>query len=204
MSENKKTYSSKELNTLINYVDTGANSDKTAVINRCKRAGIEVEVLPTKRGQPNQYVIISNNLNLPNEVWVPCYYCADWEVSTEGRIRKIVGKRLMGHQDDKNQYIRVCTIDPNTGKSTNQQLNRLIYFSFHPELLPNKDYIQIDHINGQRTDNRLINLQPLTAIENTKKRDDEQARIKTLTTELILKYGYKKVEEILQNLLTND
>lgn len=203
MTENK-IYSAKELNAMINYVDEGTNSDKKSVINRCKRAGIIVEALPTKRGQPNQYIILNNELNLPNEIWVNCYYCSDWEVSNLGRIRKIIGKRLMGSQDNKNQYVRVCTIDPDTGKTTNQQLNRLIYFSFFPELLPNKDNIQIDHINGKRSDNRLENLQALTAISNTQKRDDEQARIKTLTTKLILKYGYKKVEEIFQNLLTND
>lgn len=200
-----KIYSSKELNTMVNYTDKqGTNSDKHSIINRCKKAGIIVEALPTKRGLPNQYIIISNNLNLPDEIWVPCYFCSEWEVSNMGRIRKIIGKRLMGHCDPQNNYIRVCTVDPETGKSTNQQLNRLIYFSFHPELLPDKDNIQIDHINGQRLDNRLENLQPLTAVENTLKRDENQSRIKTLTTELILKYGYKKVEEIFQNLLTNE
>lgn len=203
MTENK-IYSAKELNAMINYIDEGTNSDKNSVINRCRRAGIIVEALPTKRGQPNQYIILSNELNLPNEIWVNCYYCSEWEVSNLGRIRKIIGKRLMGSQDNKNQYVRVCTINPDTGKTTNQQLNRLIYFSFFPELLPNKDNIQIDHINGIRSDNRLENLQALTAISNTQKRDDEQACIKTLTTKLILKYGYKKVEEIFQNLLTND
>ena len=101
MTENK-IYSAKELNAMINYIDEGTNSDKNSVINRCRRAGIIVEALPTKRGQPNQYIILSNELNLPNEIWVNCYYCPDWEVSNLGRIRKIIGKRLMGSQDNKN------------------------------------------------------------------------------------------------------
>lgn len=200
----QKIYNSKELNELIGYVDkTGNNSYARALINRCAKAGIKIEQLPTKRGCPNQYIILENNFIIPNEQWIDCYYNKEWEVSDQGRIRKKDTKRLMGYSAEEGDYLRVCTIDPQTNKSTNKQVNRLIYFSFHPELLLNEKNIQIDHLNGIRTDNRLENLQPLSAIDNTHLRDNNQGRIKTLTTELILQFGYEKVEKIFQNLLTN-
>ena len=106
----------------------------------------------------------------------------------------------MGSADCENDYVRVCMIE--NGKTSNKQLNRLIYFSFHPDLIKNSNNIQIDHINGIRTDNHLENLQPLTAIQNTQKRDINQNRIKTLTTQLILKFGYEDLEKKLNDLLT--
>lgn len=83
-------------------------------------------------------------------------------------------------------------------------VHRLVYFTFNPELILNADKIQIDHINGNRQDNRLENLRALTCADNIKKRDENQAVLKTITTELVLKYGYEKVEKILNYLLTND
>lgn len=117
-----KIYSAKELNALMGYDLSNLNtrnSSKAEILRRCKNAGIIVEALPTKRGLPNQYVIIENNLNLPGEEWVDCYFYADWEVSSEGRIRRKSTKKLMGHVEEENNYIRVCTTDPKTGKSTN-------------------------------------------------------------------------------------
>ena len=65
------------------------------------------------------------------------------------------------------------------------------------------DNIQIDHVNGIRTDNRLTNLRPLTTIENTRARDENQSRIRSLTTELIIKFGYEETEKKLKKLLTD-
>ena len=47
------------------------------------------------------------------------------------------------------------------------------------------------------------NLQALSNIDNLKNRTDNQTKIKTLTTDLIVKYGYEKVELFLQKGLTN-
>jgi hypothetical protein len=71
-------------------------------------------------------------------------------------------------------------------------------------LIPQEKNIQIDHINGIRTDNRLENLRPLTSVENIQQRDENQSRIKSLTTELILKFGYEETEKKLKKLLTNN
>lgn len=110
----------------------------------------------------------------------------------------------MGYESNKQNYIRVCMIDKNTGKTTNKQLNRLVFFSFHPELIQKEKLLQIDHINGVRTDNKLDNLRALSAIQNSQARDKNQGTIRTLETELINKIGYEEVEKILKNLLINN
>ena len=200
---NMKIYTSKQLNEIIGYVDkSGSNSDKKSIITRCCNAGLIVEALDTPRGKPNQFIIIKDNFHLDGEEWVDCYCNNKWEVSNLGRIRRKSTKKLMGSIDCVNGYVRVSMIE--NGKSSNKQLNRLIYFSFHPDLIEYSNNIQIDHINGIRNDNRLENLQPLTSIQNTQKRDDNQNKIKTLTTQLILKFGYEDLEKKLKKLLTEE
>lgn len=54
------------------------------------------------------------------------------------------------------------------GQNTNLRAHRVIYFSFHPELLPDEKYYVIDHVNGKRDDNRLDNLRAISNLENIK------------------------------------
>lgn len=202
---NKKIYSSQEINEILGYTNGGATtkSSKADLMRRCANAGLIIQDLPTKRGVPNQYIIIENNLTLDGEEWIPCYYSEDWEVSNLGRIRRTTTKKLLGTTDGTG-YIKICTTDPKTKKSTNLSAHRLIYFSFHPELIPNANNIQIDHINGKRTDNRLENLRNLTAFENTQERDKNQTQLRSVVTTLAIKYGYEKTEKMLKKLLTNE
>ena len=199
-----KEYTSKELNEIIGYKDiSGQNNSKNQVMTRCINAGLIVESIETKRGLPNKYIIIEDNFHLDGEEWVDCYCNEDWEVSNYGRIRRKSTKKLMGNIDLTSGYKRITLIDKATGKQQTKMIHRLVYFSFHPELIKDEEYLQIDHINGIRTDNNLTNLQPLSNIQNTQKRDGCQEKIRLITTDLIIKYGYEKVEEKLQSLLTN-
>ena len=198
------TYTSKELNEMIGYCDkSGSNSSKQAILTRCKNAGLIVEALDTPRGKPNQYIIIENNFLLPDERWIVCYCNDEWEVSNMGRIRRISTKKLMGYTSEDG-YSRICMIDKQTQKSTNKQLNRLVFFSFFPEYLANESQIQIDHIDGDRDNNKLSNLRPMTNVENIQARDTNQTKLKTITTQLVNKFGYEKTQKLLENLLTNE
>lgn len=200
----QKTYTSKELNEIIGYTDpSGQNNSKAQIIPRCCNAGLVVQALDTPRGKPNLYIIIEDNFHIEGEEWKTCYCNDDWEVSNLGRIRRKNTKKLMGTEDPTSHYIRVSMVNKETNKQTNQMVHRLIYFSFHPEMIEQKDSLQIDHINGKRTDNRLSNLQALSNILNIQNRDNNQDKIRLITTELIIKYGYEKVEEKLNYLLTN-
>lgn len=199
---NDKKYNSAEINQILGYEDkSGSNSSKQAIMTRATNAGLILQPLETKRGLPNQYIIVENNFILPNEKWVDCYCNTEWEVSTEGRIRRKSTKKLLGSVNPNDEYIRVCMINPQTQKTENKSLNRLIYFSFNTDLISQEANIQIDHINGIRTDNRLINLRAVTSIDNTKYRAENQTKIKTLITEMIIKFGYEETEKKIIKLL---
>lgn len=198
----QKLYSSKELNNMIGYIDvSGSNSSKQQLITRCANAGLKIQAIDTPRGAPNKYIIIEDDFHKEGEEWKICYCNSEWEVSNLGRIRRLSTKKLMGHTNS-DDYTRVCMIGEN-GKTTNKQLNRLVFFTFNPDLIEYEKDIQIDHINGIRSDNRLENLRAVSAIRNSQLRDENQNRIKTLTTELILKYGYEEAENKIKQLLTN-
>lgn len=201
-----KYYTAKELNILVNYDDkTGRSSGQQRLIPRCHNAGLEVQLAPEK-GKGNQllYEIIENNINLPNEEWVQCYCKKEYEVSNLGRVRKINGRKIVGKNLTPQGYKTVCTNKEGKRQTTQFWVHRLIYFSFHPELIPMEKDIVIDHINGKRDDNRLINLQPLTNAENSYKRDKDQVQIKSVLSQLIYKYNYEKLGKILKELLDNE
>ena len=200
----QKTYSSQELNAIIGYVDkSGSNNSKQQVLTRCCNAGLKVEALDTPRGTANKYIIIEDNFHLEGEQWTDCYCNDEWEVSNLGRIRRKNTKKLMGSVDSTTGYLRVSMVDKSTGKQSNKMVHRMVYFSFYPELIENEEHLQIDHQNGIRTDNTLSNLSAMGNILNIKNRDENQERVRFITTELIIKYGYDAVEKKLQDLLTN-
>ena len=200
----QKIYSSKELNEIIGYVDkSGHNSSKEQLMTRCKNAGLIIEAIDTPLGLPNKYIIIENNFHLEGEEWIDCYNNEEWEVSNLGRIRRKSTKKLMGSIEATSGYLRVTMLDKKTGKQTGQMVHRLVFFSFNPDYIEYIDKIQVDHINGIRTDSRLCNLQPLASAKNIEQRDQNQGKIRLLTTQLIMKFGYEKTEEMLKKLLTN-
>lgn len=175
---------------------------KDRLINFCKNAGVIIKFIK-KQGNNNLYQIIENNLNLQGEIWVDCYILSDfYEVSNMGRVRRKDNKQLLGTEDKERKYIDIRLTDPNTNTVKNNKAHRLVYFSFNKNLLSNNlENITIDHINGIRNDNRLDNLRALTLIDNNKEKEKNQKIIKTLTTQLVVKYGYEKTKEKLEQLL---
>lgn len=108
----QKTYTSKELNEMIGYIDkSGRNSSKQAILTRCKNAGLIVEALDTIRGCPNKYIIKENNFLLPGEEWRNCYCKNEWEVSNLGRVRRKTTKKCLGNIDPRTNYVRINGID---------------------------------------------------------------------------------------------
>lgn len=194
-----KLYTTQEINALTNFNDpTGRGSGASRLIPRCAKAGLIIEKVNSAGvGNKNLYRILENNINLPNEKWITCYCKPDWEVSNLGRVRKINGKIPLGTEDSAG-YVNICTVLPN-GKTTQLRVHRLIYFSFFPN--ENEKNMIIDHIDGRRNNNALNNLRCLTNVENLQERTNNQTIIKTLTTELVLKYGYQETINLLQKLL---
>lgn len=82
-----------------------------------------------------------------------------YEVSNLGKVRRTKGQRkykeMKGTKNNKG-YIQVG-LQNKDGKQFHQSVHRLVLGAFQPLEQPNM-YTMVDHINGNKTDNRLENL----------------------------------------------
>lgn len=191
------SYTKREI--INNYHLVDNNLENKRFIKYCQSIGLYIEKNEEESTVGKfRYNIIKDELNLPNEVWVDSILQGKekYEVSNLGRCRNKTTKRLKGYSDQKG-YIGVSM-----GKSfSNIRLHRLIWFSFHPEYWENEQDFVIDHINGQRDDNRLDNLRMLTARQNVEAREQNNNPIQALTAQLIQQYGYDETINKLKGLL---
>lgn len=196
---NEHLYTEKEL---LEYL--GRTTTKRQGVDRltvmCRQAGLIIApIADTLKGKGSQimYRIIEDNYKIPNEIWVDTYLSTEHEVSNLGRVRQKNSKKLLGYDNGKG-YLGIQINGINT------TIHRLVFFSFNLEQLPYEKQITIDHINGIRTDNRLENLRPLTRLENTQAMDVQQTKIKSLSYQLIQKFGYENAIEKIQQLLNDN
>lgn len=101
------------------------------------------------------------------ELWKPLLEYKGIEISSIGRIRKAANKRrkeriLTVFPKDRDGYYR-CSVQRLDGTWTSQPVHRLVAKAFidNPE---NKN--SVNHINGDRTNNRVENLEWATPREN--------------------------------------
>lgn len=194
-------YSAKDICNMLNlnYYTSGVNLCKIAA-----NAGLQIEKY-TQADFPRHkdyFYIVQNNMNLEGETWIVSIY-PSFEVSNLGRVRKICGKKLLGSKS-ANGYVYLTTNKTNRKNDVGIVVHRLIYFSFHKELDITNSEIQIDHINAKRDDNRLVNLRAVTAIKNSQNRDNNQANIGSLVTQMLIKFGYDNVKTFLIKSLSYD
>ena len=101
-----------------------------------------------------------------------------YEVSNMGRVRNIKTSRILSphkhHSDSKRKHIYYWVFEyyPIPSHRKRKKVHQMVGEVFLPPC-PGQEYC-IDHINGNRDDNRVSNLQWLEWIENSKKgnRDD--------------------------------
>ena len=102
---------------------------------------------------------------MDNEIWKPILgYEERYEVSNLGMIRKIQGRyagRILKCFTDSDGYL--CISLTKDYKSKSFFVHRLVAMTFIPNL-ENKP--QVNHINGIKSDNRVENLEWVTASEN--------------------------------------
>lgn len=106
---------------------------------------------------------------LNEEIWAPVLnYEGLYEASDLGRIRSLnymkTGKTKVLKPGISRGYFNV-TLSKN-GKSKQYNIHRLVFSSFNGPIPPD---MVVDHVNGDKRDNRLSNLQLLTSGDNTRK-----------------------------------
>ena len=129
---------------------------------------------------------------LEGEKWKTLFFNNNYEVSNLGRLRNKKTKIIAKGSIKKNGYVQV-SID-----NQNYRLHRLVLQTW----CPNEDYeeLTVDHINGNRSDNRLENLRWATQEENTAYMLIHRGELNKEITRLLSKYSYEQVLQMLQQL----
>lgn len=96
------------------------------------------------------------------EVWRDIAgYEGIYQVSDQGRVRNKKRRRLLRPNSKKTKYLQVTLSKNNIPKFCS--IHRLVAIAFLPNPL---DLPQVNHINGIKTDNRLVNLEWCSRSEN--------------------------------------
>lgn len=122
---------------------------------------------------------------LPGEEWKTLFFDNGYEVSNLGRLRNKKTKVIAKGTIKKNGYVDVSV------NNQNYRLHRLVLQTW----CPNEDYeeLTVDHINGNRSDNRLENLRWATREENTAYMMMHRGELNKEITRLLSKYSYEQV-----------
>ena len=150
----------------------------------------------TKRVKTHSFRLDLFRLSLYNktmvEEWKPIVG-SSYEASSLGNIRhtkhcKNLKPRVV------NGYCRFSFKD-DTGKIRTVLGHRIVFFAFNPY---GDRSMEVDHINNDRKDNRLMNLRLLTKLQNNQKRVDiiKNPRASLSVIKRVLELKHLKPEEI--------
>lgn len=107
----------------------------------------------------------------PNEEWRPVPdYETLYEVSDHGRVRSIAARRgtsagrILKGRRTTDGYLKVILRD--LGRDCSFFIHRLVVAAFRGNILPDKE---IDHIDGDKQNNCLTNLEAVSKLENMRR-----------------------------------
>jgi hypothetical protein len=89
-----------------------------------------------------------------------------YQVNNVGQVKSLISNKILKPYKSKDGYLRVYLYK--NGKRKLFLIHRLVAEAFlsNPENL-----LEVDHINGDRADNRVANLQWISKIENNRKKE---------------------------------
>mgnify|MGYP001563436393 FL=1 len=102
-------------------------------------------------GSINLIFMSSLKLKLKPEVWLPIPSCPGYSASNQGRIRSDVNQFIRSLQVNPSGYIQVGL------HRKTRTVHRLVLEAFQ-----GPSPLQVDHLNGVKADNRLVNLRYVT------------------------------------------
>lgn len=86
-----------------------------------------------------------------------------YKISSEGRVLRVGGKELKSFINGSG-YLQLCLCK--NGKQKSHRIHRLVAENFMPK--PDKDGLEVNHIDGIKTNNKLSNLEWVNRSENLK------------------------------------
>ena len=154
----------------------GIGQKANFIVERAEKQDLDKSIFST-RGTSTE--------ELQGEEWKTLFFNNGYEVSNLGRLRNKKTKVIAKGTIQKNGYVVVSV------NNQNYRLHRLVLQTW----CPNEDYeeLTVDHINGNRSDNRLENLRWATREENTIYMMTHRGELNKEITRLLSKYSYEQV-----------
>ena len=97
------------------------------------------------------------------ELWITIDEFPNYEVSSEGRVRNKNTRLLLKPSLNSNGYPIVVLSDGHNNRKT-RTVHRLVATAFYD--CPNKNILVVDHIDGNKSNNHVSNLEFCTSGEN--------------------------------------
>ncbi len=89
-----------------------------------------------------------------------------YEISSFGRVRRKSDKRLLALQTSEKGYIMVGLMSEKKGRQATKKLHRIVAYNFLG--VEEFDTKTVNHINGDKTDNSIFNVEYVSFAENIK------------------------------------
>lgn len=123
-----------------------------------------------------------NSKTLNGEEWLIINGYPNYSASSYGRIKRNDTNKI-AHQSFNQSYL-VLALTDNKGKRKNFRVHRLVAFTFKKnEWSPT---LEVNHINGIKTDNRAVNLECVTRKENSQHMFSSGNIVRKLTPSIVM------------------